>query len=80
MQTVKVIPVQGGWMVESQVAAPTAFLSGAAAEKKAEELGRLLAARDQAQVLVHDRGGCLVGSTVMGDPRTAPETSARKAG
>jgi hypothetical protein len=67
MQTVKVIPVPGGWFVESQVAAPTAFLSGAAAERKAQELARLLAVQDQAQVLIHDRRGSLVGSTILGD-------------
>jgi hypothetical protein len=66
MQTVKVMPVPGGWMVESQVAAPTAFLSGAAAESKAKELALLLAVHEQAQVLIHDRGGSLIGSTVIG--------------
>lgn len=66
MLTVKVLPIPGGWIVESDVAAPTAFRSGAKAELKARELGRLLAANDQAQVLVHDRRGLVVGSTVFG--------------
>ena len=80
MQTVKVIPVPGGWVVESEVAMPTAFLSGAAAERKAKELGRVLAAHEQAQVLIHDRRGSLVGSTVMGQGRAARQKAGARAG
>ena len=52
-------------MVECQILPAAAFRSGAAAEKKAKELGRLLAIDHQAEVLIHDRRGALVGSTLI---------------
>ncbi|HEY8615815.1 hypothetical protein [Phenylobacterium sp.] len=70
MKTVRVTPVQGGWMVNCDLAAPTMFSSGATAERKARELGRLMARVDQTEILIHDRQGLIVGSTVMGSGRS----------
>ena len=57
-------------MVDSELAAPSVFRSGATAERKAKELGKLAALEDQTQVLVHDRTGQIVGSTVLGAGRS----------
>lgn len=59
-----VLPADGGWSVQAEFAdAPLMFRSGARAEKEARVLaGRVAAAGRDVQVMVHDRGGALVGT------------------
>lgn len=72
MKTLRIKAVPGGWMLDDPVSgAPLMFRSGGAAERKAKELARLHAGLgDQAQVLVQDRTGSVVGSVVVGPGRT----------
>ena len=71
MRTVRVSPVPGGWLLDNDLTgAPLMFRSGGAAERNARELARLHANQgEQAQVLVHDRTGVIVGSIVVGPGR-----------
>jgi hypothetical protein len=68
LTTVRVKPVQGGWLVDNNAAVmPLVFSSGASAERSAKRLARVVAhGGDQAQVVVHDRAGTVVGSVVFG--------------
>ena len=61
---ISVVPVSGGWSVETElVAAPLMFMSGAKAEEKARALAqRVAVAGRDAKVLVHDRSRTLVGT------------------
>jgi hypothetical protein len=72
MKTVQVKPVGGGWIVDNDAALATlAFSVGAEAERSARRLAQLLAEErtDQAQVVVHDLRGVIVGSVVYGPGR-----------
>jgi hypothetical protein len=73
MRTFKVRPVQGGWMVDNDLSGgPLVFTSGAAAERQAKLLAGLVAERgEQTQVLVQDRQGLVVGSSVVGPGRSS---------
>jgi hypothetical protein len=77
MKTVRVLPAPGGWIVECDLGdMPLAFLSVEDAHAKAQELGGLYADRGQlAQVIVEDRYGVVVASTVIapGLPRPSPD-------
>jgi hypothetical protein len=66
MRTVRVLPAPGGWLVECELSGmPLLFRAGAQAERKARGLALLLARLgEEAEVLVHDRSGRLVGSVV----------------
>jgi hypothetical protein len=61
---ISVVPVSGGWSVETElVDAPLMFRSGAKAEERARALARRVAvAGRDAKVLVHDRSRALVGT------------------
>ena len=80
MRKVKVVPVEGGWLVQCEAIMPTAYRSGAAAEKKAAELGHLLARQDPAEILIHDRRGTLVGSRTIGPNTPYPSGSTVRRG
>ena len=68
MRTMRVLPIDGGWMVDNDLTGmPLLFRAGAQAEIKAKALARLVANQgQQAQVVVHDRRGVVVGSLVVG--------------
>lgn len=69
MKTVHVRPAQIGWIVSSEGLenAPLAFLSGGRAESAARQLALAMAdVHGQAQVVVRDRRGVVVGSMVFG--------------
>jgi hypothetical protein len=62
---IKVAPVDGGWTVRCDGdMQPLMFLSGARAEAHARNLAKRYAGfGDDAQVVIHDRQGAVVGST-----------------
>jgi hypothetical protein len=69
MKTVRVKPIAGGWIVDNDAAVvPLVFTGGAQAERSARLLARVVAdqGQDQAQVVVHDRSGVVIGSVVYG--------------
>jgi hypothetical protein len=67
MRTLRVKPLGPGWVMESDVAGlPLVFRAGAEAERSAKGLARVLATLgEQAQVVVHDRRGVVIGSLVF---------------
>ena len=65
MRRVTVKAVQGGWMVEGGPTEAMVYRSGSMAERKANELGRLLAFSGQVEIVIHDLRGLIAGSRVM---------------
>lgn len=74
MQTISVVPADGGWAVQCEaIENPMMFRSGARAERAAARLAQALAARGEpVDVRVHLRNGMPAGRYVCPPPLFGP--------